>query len=375
MENTAIKYAFTVSYNGVDITKAIQPHVISLTYKDHTEGKSDELEIKVEDTDGLWSSGWYPTKGAKIVAQIGYPHLLLPCGTFLVDEIEMEGPPDTVTMKAVAAGFTSALRTRNSFRHELKSLQQIVNTVAAKNGLTVTGSSLPAINIANATQFRETDLQFLHRLSKDYGCVFSIRGNSLVFTNLFDLELKDATTTLDRKDLTSYHLTDKSAKIYKKGKVSYHSPVTNSAVSASADPGDIVGDFTNDDNISFSEIESQDTLEIRDRVESQQQASLKARSRLYHHNSKQQVMEIELEGNVALMAGVNINLTGMGINSGTWNIFESDHSITRSEGYKTKAKGKRLKAKMSKKGKGDKNLVPTTITNADNLQFSQITTK
>jgi phage protein D len=83
------KVKLKVTYNGVDITEDITRYLLSATYVDNDEGESDNIEITVEDVDGLWKNGWYPTKGAKLGFSIGYESddLLVDHGEFEIDEI------------------------------------------------------------------------------------------------------------------------------------------------------------------------------------------------------------------------------------------------------------------------------------------------
>lgn len=47
-----------VRFGGVDITKSIQPYLISLTYTDNEEDDSDVLQIQLADRDDIWLTTW-----------------------------------------------------------------------------------------------------------------------------------------------------------------------------------------------------------------------------------------------------------------------------------------------------------------------------
>lgn len=126
-----------VTYDNVDVTADITNSLVSLTYKDKVTGETDELELQLEDVDGLWRDSWYPKKGATLTAQIGYDGNMVDCGTFQVDEIELSGPPDTVSIRAIAAFVSSKMRTKNSKANENVTLKQLAEQIAAKHGLTV----------------------------------------------------------------------------------------------------------------------------------------------------------------------------------------------------------------------------------------------
>lgn len=135
---TAPRYYISIVYNGKNISSDVTSHLVSLKYTDHVHGKSDEIEITLEDVDAKWRNDWYPKKGDKIVASIGEDKdSSFDCGEFEIDEIELSGPPDTVTIRALATGHSSALRTKNSSAHEGKTLKEIAQTIAANHGLTI----------------------------------------------------------------------------------------------------------------------------------------------------------------------------------------------------------------------------------------------
>lgn len=47
-----------VHFGGVNITKSIQPYLISLTFTDNEEDASDDLQIRLADRDGIWLTKW-----------------------------------------------------------------------------------------------------------------------------------------------------------------------------------------------------------------------------------------------------------------------------------------------------------------------------
>lgn len=326
-----------VLYNSKDITADVTKHLLSLSYTDKEEGESDEVELELEDVDGLWRGNWYPEKGAKLNVVLGYDLDTLNCGDFEIDEIELSGPPDTIIIKALAVGITGTLRTKKSYPHEGKTLRQIAQVVASANGLTITGT-IPEVRFDRVTQNRETDLAFLKRIASEYGCLFSIRGKQLVFTTVFEIEKTKPATAVDRLDLTSYSINDKSAHTYKEAKATYHNPVNKEVVEKSFK----FETSTNQDGYTYSQIASGDTKVIYAKAENKQQAELKAKAALHKANSKQQKGRISMEGRTLIVAGNNFELTGFGKVSGVYHITESRHTINRSGGYSTEASIKRV---------------------------------
>ena len=48
----------SVSFNDVDITQDMKRYFLSLTYTDQEEDETDDLQIKLQDADGIWTKDW-----------------------------------------------------------------------------------------------------------------------------------------------------------------------------------------------------------------------------------------------------------------------------------------------------------------------------
>lgn len=336
MASVTYKPAFTVQYNGRTITDDVARFLIALTYTDRVSGQSDELQLELDDTDGRWRAGWMPAKGDKLVVGIGDGTAFVNAGTFEVDEIEYETPPDKLILRAVAAGMKKAVRTRNSTAHEAKTLGQIAQAIADKNGFTLEGE-IEDIQIARATQHRETDLAFLRRLADTYGYVFSVRDAVMTFYNIFQLEANAAAVTLTPADFTRCQVRIKSEGTYEKTRVASRNPSKNEVVEteyvgASAD---------NADGIPFSQVVAGDTQVINNRTEDAGQADRKAKAAHHKANSREVTASLEMGGRPLMVAGNNFALHGMGEFSGVFHIEESVHTITRN-GYTTSVSCKKV---------------------------------
>jgi uncharacterized protein len=275
--------------------------------------------------DGRWKGEWYPEKKDKVALEFGYANLMVKAGTFTVDEIELSGPPDVVRIRALAAGVNSPIRTKVSAAHENITLKQIAETIASKHGMKVVGD-IENVRINRITQNRESDLAFLARLSAEYGYLFSVRENDLVFTSMEKLEKGDAVLEIDRTDLISWTFTDKSISTFEKTSVAHTDPLSgNTFAYTAAQEG----------------TQSVDTQEVRTRVENSRQAELKAQAAQRAQNTKEVTANFTVPGNPLLVAGNNITLTGLGKISGKFAILRSRHSITRGGGYTTTVEVKR----------------------------------
>lgn len=328
----APKAIFTVLYNNKNITEDIRKYLISITYNDKTEGESDEVEIEMEDVDGLWQNNWYPEKGAKLTVTMGN----LKCGVFEIDEFELKGPPDTVSIRGMATGIKSSLRTKKSDAHENKTLKQIAEKVAQKNGLTIQGE-IPEITIGRATQNKETDLAFLKRIASQYGIVFSVRDKVITFTSVYDLEKRASSFTVDKSDLSSYSLKDKADGV-KKAKSVHSSAKKNEKVEADK----AYAEWQAEEGYKYPDTESEDEEIDYSNSENKQQAEAKAKAVMHLSASNQFEGSIGMEGNDLAVAGNNFQLTGLGKLSGKYHIKSSSHKMDNEGGRTVDCEIKRL---------------------------------
>nr|WP_320132003.1 contractile injection system protein, VgrG/Pvc8 family [uncultured Holophaga sp.] len=304
--------------NHRDATGDFTPFLTSLTFTDHMDGEADGLELTLEDVDQRWVRGWYPVKGSTIQAWIGYEGgPLLSCGEFQVDEIEVSGPPDTVTVRAVGDATKKALRTRRSKGYEGASLRTIAQDVASRHGLTLVGT-IPDVHWSRVTQHQEADLAFLQRLGSEHGLIFTVKGSSLVFHEIATLEAQSAILTLQRKDVSSWSFRDK---------------VVPSSSSVSFFRGD-----TKELEVVEVQLADQthpDKKKSHRRVESKGHARRLAKAALRRHKSYEREGSIALPGNVSLVAGGNVELSGWGVLDGLWLMKSVTHKYDRSGGYAT----------------------------------------
>lgn len=56
--NFARRTAVDVAFDGVDISASIRPYLLSLSYIDNEEDEADDLQITLQDRDGLWLCQW-----------------------------------------------------------------------------------------------------------------------------------------------------------------------------------------------------------------------------------------------------------------------------------------------------------------------------
>jgi phage protein D len=172
--------AFMLTQAGNDITQDISARLLSLTLTDNRGFEADQLDIELDDSDGLVSM---PARGAVLALFLGWQgSALLGKGDFTVDEIEHRGAPDTLTIRARSADFRGTLNSRREMSYHDTTLGQVVEQIAARNKLAASvATQLTAISIPHIDQSQESDAKFLTRLAMRNGADVSVKAGKLLF--------------------------------------------------------------------------------------------------------------------------------------------------------------------------------------------------
>ena len=323
-----------LTYSGVNITADVSEMVLAIRYIDRLDGTSGELEIELEDSAKLWQGPWYPAIGDIVSLQIGYSgESLLDCGEFQIDELELDGPPDVMRLRCLAAYITAAMRTANTVAYENVGIVEIAGQIAAKYGLTmVTASSESESDVlfARVTQRRQMDLEFLKRLAREHNFDFTVRAGQLIFYERSALESIPAVTMITRSDTVRFAFRNRARRIYDAAEFSYFDPDTKELITQSVSAGEATP--------------TGDKLKIVARSETAQQALVKAASALHLHNMVLVDASIEGPGNAALVAGSNVQLSGWGALDGKYLVETAKHHLVRVTGYRTSIAARRISA-------------------------------
>lgn len=191
--------AINLTYEGKNISKTISEYLVSLVYTDKMEGESDDVQIILEDSKGLWRDPWFPVKGDRFSLQIGYDEVEFDCGTFIVDEIDYSfGTSDQITLKGLAASPKKSIRTEKSAAYENQTLRQIALKVAAANGLTL---------VDGTEQTTTTTVSIATEQGNLENAAFKIdlhiqTGSKALFTDAAEI-IRVATASMKRKGFSS----------------------------------------------------------------------------------------------------------------------------------------------------------------------------
>ena len=339
----ARRVALSVLFQGNNISKDLNNYLISCSYTDNSKDNADDLNITIDDREGQWLK-WLQAdtllnvKGAEIACVIVYKNYndtgkekVLDCGTFEVDTVNIDGPPQKLTFKA------SAIAAKNKIRVEKKtkawegySLKGIAAEIAANAGMVLMYESGYVPSYVRQVQDNISDILFLKTLCNNAGISIKITSKTIVLYDQAEYEQKAAVYEIDRTKggFISYSFsTSTNDTSYEKCHVTYTDPKTKKVIEAT---------YT-----APNAKEDGQTLEIKDvKVSSKEEALKVAEKRLRQKNKGEYEASLSLPGNPDLVAGVNITLKGFGPFDGKYIINKATHSITG--GYKTEINATRV---------------------------------
>ena len=174
---------YSISVDGNDVTSKFDPHLISITIKDSDGGKSDKLDITLDDADGRIA---LPREGADIVAEIWRPS-----GggkvTFQgkTDEPESEGSRGggmQMTISAHSADMKNEGKAKKSKHKDDASFGETAKEWGQASGFDVkVEGDLEKIKRPYWSMGNESFFSWGQRTAKEIGATFKVRGKNAVF--------------------------------------------------------------------------------------------------------------------------------------------------------------------------------------------------
>ncbi|QNT38690.1 late control protein [Pseudomonas asiatica] len=171
-----MKPVFQIVADGKDITALINDRLLLLRTSDKPGMEADEFELRIDDRAQAVT---LPSRGAKIEVFLGYSaQAMARLGSYTVDEVEVTGPPDTITLRGKASDMRGSGKTTRSGSWEDVALAKIVSDVAARNGWEP-GCTVQT-KVPRVDQRNESDFNFITRLAKQYDCTAKVANGKLV---------------------------------------------------------------------------------------------------------------------------------------------------------------------------------------------------
>lgn len=167
---------FRVVADGKDITALINDRLLLLKTTDKPGMESDDFELRIDDRD---SAVALPKRGAGIEIYMGYAETsMVRLGRYMVDEVEISGPPDTIVIRGKAGDMRGSGKTVRSGSWEDVPLSKIVADVAARNVWTPVCNV--STNVPRADQLSESDFNFITRIAKQHDCTAKVADGKLI---------------------------------------------------------------------------------------------------------------------------------------------------------------------------------------------------
>lgn len=318
--------AVTVSIKGHDVTLDLMPYLVSLTYTDKADEELDDLQIVLEDREGIWQGDWLPQTGDVIEASIQTENWReigaveeLPCGTFEVDEMELESSAeggDTVTVKAVPAAVKSSLMLQKKTRSwEKAPITTVIADIAGAAGLDTLYRG-PELVYERVEQRQESDLEFMQRITKEQGLRLAVKSDRVVVyagqtaDRLEPIAIRRASEADPGEglDFQSFRAKRTTEGIYTQCVVGYTKAADSETIETQYEP-----------NIPPT---TGRVLYINKRIENQAQAERMAKAELRDKNRKEQTASLSGMGDTRFRAGTVLDIQG-------WGRFDSKYVIAQ----------------------------------------------
>ncbi len=178
----AVTPELRVSANGRDITAVVLDRFVSAAVTDEVaDAGADAFELVLDDRPPGIA---LPPKGATLEVEMGFlgdGAALM--GSYVVSEVEQNGPPATLTVRAQAANLLAELKAPRTRSWSFVTIGDVVGTIAGRHDLEPrVDPALRDITLTHIDQVDESDLNLLLRLARyQLDVVAKVANGRLVF--------------------------------------------------------------------------------------------------------------------------------------------------------------------------------------------------
>ncbi|UVS99074.1 phage late control D family protein [Burkholderia glumae] len=173
---------YSITLDGKNITKKFDGRLISLTLQDNRGFEADQLDIRLDDSDGALE---IPSRGVTLKLAIGWAGAangLVDKGEFMVDEVRHTGTPDVLTIRARSVDLRAGLSIKKERSWHRQTVGAIVRAIASQNKVKARISkALDAQFIDHIDQTAESDANLLSRLAKMFDAIATVKNGLLLF--------------------------------------------------------------------------------------------------------------------------------------------------------------------------------------------------
>lgn len=320
-----------VEYQGVNITDEVTKDLLSFEYVDNASGASDTVALTLKDEKHIWLKDWFPEKGDVIYPTIQTNNWLkdgeiqlLPCGRFFIDEPEYSGRPSTFTLNGISSPLNGNFKDANKTRAWRNiNLKSIAGDIAERAGLELQYLSNNNPLYTSKEQSETPDSTFLSELCEEEGLSMKVTDSKIVIFDEKDFEQRPVVATYNESNdnVLSYSFKSSLAGTNYAGvRVRYY----DSKLGRNIEYLHVISELKDDSKI----------YEVNQKVSSGDEARRLAQKTARRLNKKGTTGSITVVGNLELLGGVTVNLTGFGAFSGKYFVESATHSIDG--GYTTR---------------------------------------
>lgn len=344
----SVSYTPKGETSGTDISEDLMKYLKSIDYTDNIADAVDDLTLTLEDKAALWQASWFPETGAKLHVvlntynnqNLGEGLKQLDLGEFEIDQLEVDGMPSVVQIKAVACTSDNTLR-GDAQNQEWKDVNAsvVVNDIATKNGLTSQWLAQDDPVLDHVEQSDQSDLEFLQKFCKDNGANLKVTSEKIIVYDEAQLESADPTITFVRPgtpsameiykvyavpqpseskepakidSFFSWKMTAKTRDVYKACHVKYKEKKSDTVIEAT---------FTDPHKTSGK------TLEVNTQVKTQEEADRMAKKKLREQNKDEVSVSFTVGGDFIFWAGEVVELSKFGHFDGKYILTKVAHHM------------------------------------------------
>jgi uncharacterized protein len=313
-----------IEYDNVSISTDLRPFLEGWTYTDNLSGAADDLSIRLEDSQGLWSSSWMPKKGAMLKSSMIYKYfskkLEMKMGQFEVDEIELYSDPSSVVVKGLSVPTSSSFREERTKAWEKTTLKNIATEIAKRHKLKLLFDVAENPDYDRIDQASESDSAFLMRICKDAGLCLKVSNKQLIIFDERKYESYPSKGNIEKghPSIIKYSGRTSVSGAYRGCRVYYMDPIKRKKI-----------DYT------FTPKNAPKTgriLVVNEQVSSLKEAQKLAKNRLREANKDADIFSITFTGFYPYYAGASWDLKKFGEFDGKYIItsatFEQGSGIT-----------------------------------------------
>lgn len=313
-----------VGINGVNIWGDIKEFVTDMEYTDVADGETDSFEITMNDEAEHWTTDWLIDKNTVLNAKIHLQNWLAPgdeqwidCGTFLCDSIKVSGFPNEVTIKSLTL---PAYGSENTQKWENITISAIAEEICSRLGCGLEYYAAD-IQLESRQQSRQTDVEFLYSVCREYGLGMKVYRNNIVIYNREERDAADPVGTINVRTLRSA-----SSSVYT---IEDNQEGTYTGVECTYKPEG------SDDESTYTYGSQERVIKLSTSAKSAAEAELKAKAALYNTNIEAVVLRLNniLGGTEPIYSGNNYYFTGLGGYSGKYAVDKVTHMLTSKKSY------------------------------------------